>query len=133
MTKPAEIRFIDNTTISANPGSYVGVVVDVPLVLQSWQSSLFSFEWLYRDGRIKSAADLPVAEKAKREAVEQKLRHGASIEKPVLGIGMMENIEIGSGRAEFLTLAAHGIKTLPVHIPKSNESDFKDFLAGVNS
>jgi hypothetical protein len=46
---------------------------------------------------------------------------------------MMENIEIGCGRAEFLTLAAHGLKTMPVHIPKSNESDFKPFRADVKS
>ena len=48
-------------------------------------------------------------------------------------IGMMDNVEIGVGRAELLTLAAAGIETMPVHIPKSSESDFKPFRADVKS
>jgi hypothetical protein len=41
----------------------------------------------------------------------------------------MENVEIGAGRAVFLTLAALGAKKLPVHIPKTHEDEFSPFLA----
>ncbi|MCB1532714.1 MAG: hypothetical protein KDJ35_07580 [Alphaproteobacteria bacterium] len=111
---------------------YLEITVDVARVLESWRDSIFSFEWLLNDGTIKPERDLPPREKPKRALVEEKLSKNQPLEKPILGIGINDNVEIGVGRAEFLTLAAHGAKTIPVYIPKSNESDFKEFLAEVN-
>ena len=130
MGNKENIEFIDN---AASGEHYICVIVDVSCVLKSWRDSLFSFEWLSPEGEIKSSEELSEQEQPKRASVEEKLHNGKPIEKPILGIGLQDNIEIGSGRAEFLTLAAHGLKEIPVHIPKSNESDFKDFLADVNS
>jgi len=127
-----QIKFIDNAAIGGNRENYTTVFVDVPAILKSWQSSLFSFQWLLPDGRIKDLAELPEGEQPKRKSVEDRLDSDMPIERPILGIGLMENIEIGAGRAEFLTLAAKGALHVSVHIPKSNESDFKDFLADVS-
>lgn len=129
MNRLNEIKFIDNAAIGTRHENYTTVFVDVRAVLKSWQLSLFSFQWLSPEGQIKSLPELPVDEQPKRKGVEEKLQAAAAIERPILGIGLMDNIEIGVGRAEFLTLAAHGMETIPVHIPKSNESDFKAFLA----
>lgn len=123
------IRFTDNSALSGSNTAYLGIVVDAQKVLESWRSSLFSFEWLLPDGTIRAMEQLPDAEQVKRSGIERKISGGELIEKPVLGIGIMDNVEIGIGRAEFLTLAANGEKTIHVHIPKSNESDFKVFLA----
>jgi len=98
-------------------------------VLESWRMSLFSYEWVLPDGRIKDLAELSEAEQPKRKIVEDALKNGDKLEKPVLGIGLLENVEIGSGRATFLTLAANGCKTMPVHIPKSSTKEFAPFLA----
>lgn len=133
MVQPENIRFIDNPAIQERSAAYLGIVVDTAQILKSWQISLFSFEWLLPDGRIRTLAELSEAEKPKRARVEELIRAGTPIEKPILGIGIMDNVEIGSGRAEFLTLVAHGIKTIPVHIPKTNQSDFKEFLADIDS
>lgn len=127
-----EVKFIDNQAASNNNGKYIELQVDVDRVIKSWRDSVFSFEWLMSDGTIKGARELPPHEKPKRAKVEEDLMQSNPLEKPILGIGINDNIEIGSGRAEFLTLAAHGVKTIPVHIPKSNESDFKDFLADID-
>ena len=81
-------------------------------------------------GRIKTANELSDSERPRREAVETALAQGQPLDKPSLGIGMMDNVEIGSGRAVFLTLVAHGAKTIPVHIPRGNEADFKKFRLG---
>jgi hypothetical protein len=116
-----------------HPGRYIGIVVSVPKVLQSWKKSLYSYEWLYADGRIKTLDELSEAEKAKRLRVEDTVRAGQPVNSPVLGIGVLDNIEIGMGRAEFLTLASYGLKTMPVMIPRSAESDFKAFRADVES
>ncbi|HQX26451.1 MAG TPA: hypothetical protein PKX38_00780 [Alphaproteobacteria bacterium] len=127
------IHFTENPLAADETGRYLSVHVRVPEIVKSWRGSLFSFEWLRPDGKIKSAAELNPAEREKRQAVEQLIQAGAAIPMPILGIGMMDNVEIGVGRAELLTLAAAGIETMPVHIPKSSESDFKPFRADVKS
>ncbi len=126
------ITFTDNKAAQGQENTYLSITVDVARVLESWHCSLFSFEWLAPDGTIKSFADMPEKEQAKRRAVEELLSKGVPISKPVLGIGIQDNVEIGAGRAEFLTLAAKGLTEIPVHIPKSNEKDFKAFLAKVD-
>ena len=121
--------FVENPVARARPEQYLDITVSVEKVLKSWRVSLFSFEWMKQDGQIKNADELPEAEQPKRREVERKLQAGEALEKPVLGIGLLDNVEIGSGRAVFLTLAASGVAVIPVHIPKSNEGEFKAFRA----
>ena len=61
------------------------------------------------------------------EEVEAALKSGRPIERPVLGIGIMDNVEIGAGKAVFLTLAAAGHKQIEVHIPSGNRDEFSPF------
>jgi hypothetical protein len=124
-------KFIDNPVAQSRPGAYLDITVSVEKILKSWRVSLFSFEWMRPDGQIKSGGELPEGERPKRAEVERKLAAGEALEKPVLGIGLLDNVEIGSGRAVFLTLAASGVAVIPVHIPKSNESEFKAFRADI--
>jgi len=131
MTTTQTIEFTDNKAALAKPDHFITIEVNIEAVISSWKQSLYSFEWLDQDGQIKSMQDLSETEQEKRQAVENQIKNTEALEKPVLGIGMIDNIEIGSGRATLLTLASKGHKTLPVHIPKSCESDFKEFLAEV--
>lgn len=101
-------------------------------VVDSYRLSLFSYEWLDQAGHIRDMTALPDKERPKRENVERALQNGAALEKPILGIGIQDNIEIGAGRAVFLTLAALGLKQIPVHIPASHKEDFKSFIAALN-
>jgi hypothetical protein len=128
-----DITYIENPGLNGSRDRYITAVLDVPKALESWRLSLFSFEWMTPDGRIKTLNELPDHEKPKRVLAEKNYLNGAPVEQPVLGIGIAENIEIGMGRADFLTLAAHGIKTIRVHIPKSCESDFKPFRVDIKS
>lgn len=128
MSELPTIQFKDNPA-AADTKKFIDITIDTAKALSSWRDSIFSFEWLDAEGNIKSFEDLSADEADKRRRVENDLQKGTPIQKPVLGIGLKDNIEIGSARAEFLTLAAHGIKTIPVHVPKSCESDFKPFLA----
>lgn len=123
----SDLKFITNPVVSGRDDRYTTITIDVPAVLESWRISLFSYEWLRPDGQIKALAELPAQEQPRRQEIEERLKSGNPLEMPVLGIGLMENIEIGSGRATFLTLAAHGCKALPVHIPKSNAKEFDPF------
>lgn len=123
------LSFIDNPAIKGREKNYAEVTVSIPKIVQSWRESLFSYEWMMPDGRIKARDELPEGERPKRDAAEKAIESGGPLEKPVLGIGLLENVEIGTGRAILLTLAAHGVKTMPVHIPASHKDEFKPFIA----
>src|SRR5690606_17467213 len=100
-----DLHMIDNAGIKGREDRYTVVRVDTAKTLKSWQSSLFSFEWLTPDGAIRATDDLPLRERDRRIEAEKALKGGASLERPILGIGIMDNVEIGAGRAVFLTLA----------------------------
>ena len=127
------VQFVCPPALEGKLARYTSITISVPAALRSWKKSLHSYEWIKPDGNIKSLEELSIPEQAKRRAVEDLIRAGGPIAQPVLGIGVMDNIEIGMGRAEFLTLAAHGLRHIPVYIPCSNESDFKAFRADVKS
>lgn len=122
-------EFIENTALAGRGSHYLNVDVNVAKVLASWKSSLFAYEWLHRDGRFKNSNELSAVEQTKRRAVEDRVTRAEPHQKPILGIGIMDNIEIGSGRATFLTLAALGAKTIAVHIPATHQEEFKRYLA----
>lgn len=128
MSKP-DLKFITNKTIATAQHIFVDVEVNVGKVLESWRESLFSFEWLDQDGNIKSEKDLSDRERPKRQEVEALLKNNQPIERPILGLGINDHVEIGSGRAILLTLADHGYDKIEVHIPKSNKDDFKKYMA----
>lgn len=125
------MNFVDNKSIKGREDHYAHITVDVPRVVESWRTSLYSFEWLLPDGRVKDLKELSETDQPRRQAIEDAIKSGDPLEKPVLGIGLLENVEIGVGKAVLLTLAAHDVKSVPVHVPKNNESDFKDFIADV--
>lgn len=123
------VNFIDNPAIASRREGYLDVTVNTEKVLKSWKRSLYAFEWMLPDGRIRSCGELPEAEQPRRRIVEEKLERNEPLEKPVLGIGLLDTVEIGAGRATFLTLAALGLESVPVHIPQSSEKDFTPFLS----
>jgi len=127
-----EITFKESKSAQSKPDFYIPVTLDISKVLKSWKLSVFSFEWLEKDSSPKPFDDLKQSDQEKRQAIEDAINTGEPLDKPVLGIGIQDNVEIGSGKAVLCTLAAHGIKSIPAHIPKSNESDFKDLMADVN-
>lgn len=122
------LQFTDHASLKGREDRYLVVRVDTSAILKSWRQSLFSFEWLTPEGALRSLDDLPLHERDKRLKVEKQLAQGHNLERPVLGIGILDNVEIGAGRDVFLTLAAQGVKEIEVHIPRSSQSDFNGFL-----
>lgn len=128
MTRTLETApLTDNPAIKGREGQYMVITVDAAKTLKSWKTSLFSFEWLEPNGSVRTLETLPLQERDKRLKVESALRDGETLPRPVLGIGLMDNIEIGAGREVFLTLAARGHTGISVHIPKSFARDFEQF------
>lgn len=123
-----DLHWTDSPSLKGREDRYTVVRVDTARILKSWRSSLFSFEWLGQDGRIRALDDLPMHERDKRLKVESAMTRGLPVERPVLGIGILDNVEIGAGREIFLTIAAQGGREIEVHIPVSCHADFKEYL-----
>lgn len=129
MSETQIIEFTDNQAIADRKDNYLAITVDATKVIQSVRQSLRAFEWLHPDGRFKTPAELNEPEQEAYQQARANIESGKALPKPVLGIGLLENIEIGMGRAVFMLAAASGAKTIPVHIPKAHEADFKPFIA----
>jgi hypothetical protein len=123
-----ELHLIDNPSLKGREKAYTLIDVDLTKILKSWRVSLFSFEWLTPDGAIRKPKDLPEREREKFEAVLADFQSGVSLERPILGIGVLDNVEIGSRRDVLLTLMSQGVKKMTVHIPISVQNDFEEYL-----
>ncbi len=122
-------RFQNNSALKGREEKFINLDVKVAPILASWRESLFSHEWLTSEGHIKKPADMTEKIRNNRKAINDIIdNQDLPLERPVLGIGILDNIEIGSGRDLFLCLAARGIEFIPVHIPKSHEKDFRIFI-----
>lgn len=128
MTLGDHIRFNDSPSLKGREDRYSVVTVAVAPVLESWRASLFSFELLTSDGAIRTIDDLPIHERDKRVRIERIIADKGPLDRPVLGIGLLDNIEIGAGRDVFLTLSAHGLTGIEVHVPRSSLRDFAPYL-----
>lgn len=127
MNKPS-LQFIDNSAIKGREEKYTIITVNAQATLKSWKSSLFSFEWLTPDGKIRSVEELGENEKQKFHSVSDSYKNGDALERPILGIGILDNVEIGSRRDVFLTLAASNINAIPAHVLKQDEKEFADYI-----
>ena len=127
-TPPSLERFKDNPALKGREEKFVSLEIKVAPVLASWQESIFAHEWLTPDGKIKKISDMADKVQVRRKDIETLIKGDDPLERPVLGIGILDNVEIGSGKDLFLSLAALGMTTIPVHIPKSHENDFRMFI-----
>lgn len=128
LIKIQDLEFTPHPSLIGKEDKYTDILVNVQAVIKSYHASVYSFEWLDSDGTIKDITALPKNEQEKRNAVQHLIDSRQPISKPVLGIGIEDNIEFGIGRAAFLTAAAHGIQTIPVHVRISQIDEFKEFL-----
>ncbi len=122
------VTFTDNPLITANTANYTTVTVDTARVLDSWRTSFMSYEWLDANGHIKSPAALKDDLRGQHLATLKAIKDGVQIARPVLGIGIYDNVEIGIGRDIFVTLASLGLPHIAVHIPQSMAKDFNSFI-----
>lgn len=119
--------FVDNTVAAARPEQYVELMVDARKVLSDWKASLLAHELLDANGFVKGDEDLSESRLEKREVIRERLAAGQALEKPILGIGIFDNVEIGSGSDVLATLVMEGVSELPVHVRKSQARDFDSF------
>ncbi len=126
ISTPAPV-FTDNPVALAQPERYAELRVDAVRVLQDWRRSLMAHELVDSNGFVKGDEDISEARMEKRERIRTALAAGTALEKPVLGIGIFDNVEIGAGPDVLATLVMEGITVIPVHVRTSQLQDFKAF------
>lgn len=124
-------QFCDHAVTLNNPDDYVELQVMPNQILQAWRSSMFAHELIAKDGRIKDENDLEGQNLEKYLTAFEALKRGESIEKPLLGIGIYDGVEIGTGR-EIIVAAFHlGIPNVPIHVRKAQSDEVQACLASV--
>ncbi len=117
----------DNPIAAKESASYVVFSVNTKRALKSYQLSILAHEVMHSDGRLKGIEDLSERQAALRNNVLEQIEKGESLPRPVVGIGINDNFELGAGRDVFMTLATLGHSTIEVHMRKSQLSELEDF------
>ena len=123
-----KIKLIDNASLKGREEKFTLMKVNLKKVIADWQDSLFSFEWLEPDGTVRSLKTLSADRTEQYQKIESLYKNNGALERPVLGLGMMDNVEIGSRKEVLLTLYKLGVSTLEVHVPKTCSEDFQKLM-----
>ena len=108
--------FCDHIVVQKNPEDYTEMVLTPSQIFDAWKSSMFSHELIAKDGTIMGENTLKGASLQKYISAYEALKRDEAVEKPVLGIGLFDGIEIGIGR-EIIAAAYHlNISDLPIHV-----------------
>ena len=95
--------------------------------VESWRQSIIAHEWLSKDGAFKGIDALSAPLKTQWEESLARAESGYEIERPILGLGVLDNIEIGTNRS-ILSVADHlGIGSIEVVVPEGMVKLFKGF------
>lgn len=123
------VKFISHPSLAGEEGQFTSITVSISSILRSYRRSLFAHEWLTPEGRVKDPQDLSALHQSQYQAVIASLEKGQALPQPVLGIGLLECVEIGAGRDVFMVLAALGYGSMPVHVPRDMAGEFASFRA----
>lgn len=85
-------------------------------------------KWLDSGGTPKRAEVLAEEQRSQYEDIIRIFSKGDAFPKPIIGLGMFDNVEVGSGAGIVATLASLGIQIIPVHVRLAQEKGLKKFL-----
>lgn len=125
MTPP---NFCNHIIVDKNPDDYTEIVTSPAAIFDTWRLSFFAHELLRQDGSVKNESELDGNTLQKFIAASEALKRGEAIEKPVLGIGLNDGIEIGIGR-EIVAAAYHaGEQEITASVRKAQIKDISKLL-----
>lgn len=117
------LKWKPSVTVIEQPEKFVTLDLETSKLLHLWGGSIVSFEWL-KDGKPKDKSDLKESLQEKFTEIEQILENGQSVEHPLLGIGIFDGVEMGTGRATLCVFATHNIPKIKCSILKTTEKEF---------
>jgi len=116
-------NYIDHVVVSRSPDDYVSIEVEIADVFDAWKSSVFSHELLDRTGTIKNEDHLVGDVLKKYVSAKEALARGEALEKPILGVGIYDGVEIGIGREIMVAAYQSGQKSIPVCVRKNQKDE----------
>lgn len=120
--------FYDHEIVQKSPDDYVELTVSPRTILKAWSLSMFAHELLNKDGMVKDKADIRDETLQRYVAAEESLKRGEDIAKPIIGIGIMDGIEIGIGREIIAVADVMSITDIPIHVRKAQVDEVKKAL-----
>ena len=120
--------FYNHEIVQQSPDDYVEMILTPVAILDAWSLSMFAHELLNKDGSIKGENSMNEDTLSKYLDALESLKRGEDVAKPVIGIGIMDGIEIGIGREVIAACATLNINEIPFHVRKAQVDDVKKVL-----
>jgi|GEM_PF-3608030 len=122
-------EFHDHNMVAQSPKDYDKKMLSPHKILHLWSSSMFSYELLDKNKQVKAVEDMKPDTQQKYKQVIDAIQSSQSIEIPIIGIGMIDGIEIGLGRESIAACDVLGIDTIPVYVRQSQKDEIEVLLA----
>lgn len=126
--KMSQTKFYDHEVVQRSPDDYIEVILLTDKIINAWTLSIFAHELLNKNGDIKDHDQMNSDTLQKYIIALDSLKKSTEIAKPILGIGIMDNIEIGIGREIIIAAKKLSIDKIPVHLRKSQADDIQKLL-----
>lgn len=120
--------FYDHEIVQRSPSDYLELSISPSIILTAWSQSMFAHEILSKDGTIKPNTQMSEATLDLFLKAQDMLKRDEPVAKPVLGVGIMDNVEIGVGREIVAAAYVLGLSVMPVHVRKGQADDIKTLL-----
>lgn len=124
--KTQNFKWVSCQSAQDNPNKYEILTLDLTKMIDSWAMSIVAHEWL-TNGSFRPVSDLKKHLQEEWGVALSKIEETQTIERPILGLGILDNIEVGTNRA-ILSIADHlNLNTIEVLVPKNMTSMFDTF------
>lgn len=125
MTRYTE--FYDHEVVQKTPDDYTEMTIAPQKLLDAWSSSLFAHE-LLKNGAVKSSNDMKNDTLEKFIDADEKFKRNEPLPKPVIGIGIMDGIEIGIGREIIAAARVNDVDVINVCVRNAQLKDVNKLL-----
>lgn len=122
------VEFYNHEVVQNAPSDYVEGCYTPGQILKAWQTSLFAHELLAKDGTLKAQKDMHESTLEKFINASDAIKRSEALPKPIIGVGIMDNIEIGIGREIIAASLALGIESIPVNMRVAQAEDIVKML-----
>jgi ferritin-like metal-binding protein YciE len=104
----------------AKDKAYIIMHADIDKLVSSWRSSIVAHEWVVK-GQFRTPEEMKPHILEEWQEVYDQFKSSDTLERPILGLGVLDNVEIGTNRA-ILSVAHHlGADVIDVLVPESLE------------
>lgn len=121
-------NFYNHEVVQKSPDDYVEILCSPDQILSAWRLSMFAHELIDKNGAVKPQSAMQGHVLQKYLTALESLKRDEDIAKPILGVGMMDNIEIGIGQEIVAAAKNIDIAEIPVNVRKAQVDEVKKLV-----